>query len=93
MSSLEIRRLNSPGPIADRFLASRAFVQIIIGPVGSAKTVTALRKLRRIGQMQGGRVDGNGVLWRKARVGVLREVGRKFDRWVDTAWWQRLPRQ
>jgi phosphinothricin acetyltransferase len=26
------------------------------------------------------------------RVGVLREVGRKFDRWVDTAWYQRMPR-
>ena len=24
-------------------------------------------------------------------VGVLREVGRKFDRWVDTAWYQRRP--
>ena len=24
-------------------------------------------------------------------VGVLREVGRKFDRWVDTAWYQRMP--
>lgn len=24
------------------------------------------------------------------RVGTLREVGRKFDRWVDTALWQRL---
>ena len=24
------------------------------------------------------------------RVGTLREVGRKFDRWVDTAWWQRV---
>ncbi len=24
------------------------------------------------------------------RVGTLREVGRKFDRWVDTTWWQRL---
>jgi L-amino acid N-acyltransferase YncA len=24
------------------------------------------------------------------RVGVLREVGRKFDAWVDTALWQRL---
>jgi L-amino acid N-acyltransferase YncA len=23
-------------------------------------------------------------------VGLLREVGRKFDRWVDTAWWQRM---
>jgi phosphinothricin acetyltransferase len=26
------------------------------------------------------------------RVGVLREVGHKFGDWVDTAWWQRLPR-
>jgi phosphinothricin acetyltransferase len=26
------------------------------------------------------------------QVGVLREVGRKFDRWVDTAWYQRMPR-
>lgn len=25
------------------------------------------------------------------RVGVLREVGQKLGRWVDTAWWQRLP--
>jgi phosphinothricin acetyltransferase len=25
-------------------------------------------------------------------VGVLREVGHKFGRWVDTAWYQRLPR-
>lgn len=25
------------------------------------------------------------------QVGVLREVGRKFDRWVDTAWYQRMP--
>jgi phosphinothricin acetyltransferase len=26
-------------------------------------------------------------------VGVLREVGHKLGRWVDTAWWQRLPRR
>jgi phosphinothricin acetyltransferase len=25
------------------------------------------------------------------RVGILREVGNKFDRWVDTAWYQRFP--
>ena len=24
------------------------------------------------------------------QVGVLREVGHKFGRWVDTAWWQRM---
>ena len=24
------------------------------------------------------------------RQGVLREVGRKFDRWIDVVWWERL---
>ncbi|WP_436697854.1 N-acetyltransferase family protein [Nocardioides sp. BYT-33-1] len=24
------------------------------------------------------------------RQGVLREVGRKFDRWIDIVWWQRM---
>jgi len=24
------------------------------------------------------------------RIGLMREVGRKFDRWIDIAWWQRL---
>ena len=23
-------------------------------------------------------------------VGVMREVGRKFDRWIDVVWWERL---
>lgn len=23
------------------------------------------------------------------QLGVMREVGRKFDRWIDVAWWQR----
>lgn len=23
-------------------------------------------------------------------VGVMREAGRKFDRWIDVAWWQKL---
>ena len=26
------------------------------------------------------------------RSACCREVGRKFDRWVDTAWYQRVPR-
>lgn len=85
---MEVRRLNSPGPVADAFMASRAFVQIIIGPVGSAKTVTALRKLRKIGQMQGGRRDGNGVIWRKARVGVLRESYPNLEKNTLPSWFR-----
>lgn len=86
--SMDVRRLNSPGPVSDRFLLSRAFVQIIIGPVGSAKTVTSLRKLRRIGQQQGGRRDANGVLWRKARVGVLRESYPNLEKNTLPSWFR-----
>lgn len=82
------RRLNSPGPIADAFLRSRAFLAIIIGPVGSGKTLTALRKLRRVGQRQGGRVDEQGRTWRKARVGVIRESYPQIDKNILPSWFR-----
>jgi hypothetical protein len=84
----QIRRLNSPGPIADAFLRSRAFVPIIIGPVGSGKTLTALRKLRRNGQRQGGRVDEQGRIWRKARVGVIRESYPQIEKNILPSWFR-----
>lgn len=83
-----VRRLNSPGPISDAFLQSRAFVVVIIGPVGSAKTVTALRKLRRIGQMQKGIQDQGGVTWRKARVGVIRESYPNLEKNTIPSWFR-----
>jgi hypothetical protein len=86
-----VRTLNSPGPIADAFLASRAFVPIIVGPVGSAKTITALRKLRRIGMQQGGRRDDNGVLWRRARVGVIRESYPNLEKNTLQSWFRIHP--
>jgi hypothetical protein len=84
----EIRRLNSPGPIADAFLRSRAFVAVIIGPVGSGKTLTALRKLRRNGQMQGARTDDVGRKWRKARLGVIRESYPQIDKNILPSWFR-----
>jgi hypothetical protein len=83
-----VRRLNSPGPISDAFLMSRAFVPVIIGPVGSAKTVTALRKLRRIGQMQKGMVDDRGVIRRRARVGVIRESYPNLEKNTIPSWFR-----
>jgi len=83
-----IRRLNSPGPISDRFLLSRAFVQIIIGPVGSAKTMTSLRKLRRIGMMQGGTRDARGRIRRRARVGVIRETYPSLEKNTLPSWFR-----
>jgi hypothetical protein len=86
-----VRRLNSPGPISDAFLLSRAFVQVIVGPVGSAKTVTGLRKLRRIGQTQLGVVDEHGVTWRKARVGVIRESYPNLEKNTIPSWFRIHP--
>ena len=91
MSELEVRTLNSPGPISDAFLMSRAFIKIIIGPVGSGKTMTALRALRRTGLKQGGRVDRRGVLWRKARVGVIRESYPNIEKNTLPSWFRIHP--
>lgn len=85
---VDIRRLNSPGPISDRFLLSRAFVVVIIGPVGSAKTMTALRKLRRSGQQQGGRLDAQGRIWRRARCGVIRESYPNIEKNTLPSWFR-----
>lgn len=87
-AEMEIRRLNSPGPVSDRFLESRAFVQIIIGPVGSGKTMTALRKLRRIGMMQGGKRDARGRIRRRARVGVIRETYPNLEKNTLPSWFR-----
>jgi hypothetical protein len=89
--TIEIRRLNSPGPISDAFLRSRAFLSVIIGPVGSAKTVTALRKLRRIAQMQKGKPDNRGRLWRKARCGVIRETYPSIEKNTLPSWFRIHP--
>lgn len=91
MPPMDIRRLNSPGPISDKFYRSRAFVKVIIGPVGSAKTMTALRALRRVGMRQGGRVDANGVIRRKARVGVIRETYPNIEKNTLPSWFRIHP--
>lgn len=85
---IDVRRLNSPGPISDAFLLSRAFVCVIIGPVGSAKTVTALRKLRRVGQRQKGKVDARGRTFRKARCGVIRESYPNIEKNTLPSWFR-----
>lgn len=87
----EIRVLQSPGPVSDAFLLSDAFVSIIVGPVGSAKTMTSLRKLRRIAMMQGGTRDQNGVIWRQARVGVIRETYPNLEKNTLPSWFRLHP--
>ncbi len=87
----DIRVLNSPGPVADRFMLSRAFLQIIIGPVGSAKTMTMLRKLRRIALMQRPVLNRQGVAVRRARVGVIRESYPNLEKNTLPSWFRIHP--
>lgn len=87
------RRLNSPGPVAAAFLRSRAFICGIIGPVGSGKTLTALQKCLQVGAIQGGKRDEKDVLWRKARVGVLRESYPNLEANTLKSWWNIVPEE
>lgn len=85
------RRLISPGPVADAFMRSRAFIKIIVGPVGSGKTMAALQCGLRVGAVQGGTGDANGVLWRKARIGVIRESYPSLDSTTIKSWHTIVP--
>lgn len=89
----EARRLVSPGPVADAFLASRAFIATIVGPVGSGKTLSMLQKLLRNGALQGGAKDSNGVTWRKARAGVIRESYPNLDANTLPSWFNIVPEE
>lgn len=90
-ADITIRTLNRPGPIADAFLLSRAFVKIIIGPVGSSKTMTALRALRRVAMRQKGMLRPDGVYYRRARVGVIRETYPNIEKNTLPSWFRIHP--
>lgn len=90
----QLRRLNSPGPIADGFLHSRAFICGIIGPVGSGKTMTAAQKLLRVGALQRGVKDERtGITRRRARCGVIRESYPNIEANVLKSWFNLVPEE
>lgn len=85
------RRLISPGPVADAFMRSRAFIAVIIGPVGSGKTMAALQKGMRVAAMQGGIRDTKGRNWRTGRVGVIRESYPSLKSTTLKSWFNIVP--
>jgi hypothetical protein len=89
----QLRRLISPGPIADAFLRDRSFISAIIGPVGSGKTMTAAQKLLRVGAMQGGTKDANGIIRRKARCGAIRESYPNIEANILKSWFNIVPEE
>lgn len=88
-----IRRLRSPGPVADAFLRSRAFICGIIGPVGSGKTLSALQKILRAGALQGAQMDAHGILRRRARYGVIRESYPNIEANILPSWFNLVPEE
>lgn len=89
--NFETRILNSPGPISEAFMDDRSFLSVIIGPVGSAKTMSALRKLRQVGMRQGFRLDAKGRKRRKARCGVIRETYPSIEKNTLPSWFRIHP--
>lgn len=85
------RLLRSPGPVADAFLRSRAFIKIIIGPVGSGKTMAALQAGLMVGAKQGRVQDARGIWRRKARIGVIRESYPSLKSTTLKSWFNIVP--
>lgn len=85
------RRLNSPGPVADAFVKSRAFICGCVGPVGSGKTIAALQKGIMVARKQKGVMREDGVLIRTARIGVIRESYPSLKSTTLKSWFRIIP--
>lgn len=88
---MSARRLISPGPVADGFVQSRAFICGIVGPVGSGKTMAALQKGLRVAALQKPTRRPDGVLVRKARIGVIRESYPSLQSTTLKSWFRIVP--
>lgn len=89
----------SPGPISDRFMASRARVQILNGPVGSGKTTTCFAKAVNLAaaqrpstkaaiQLRGEKIQRP---VRKFKLTVMRDDYRQLWRSTIPSWNSRFP--
>lgn len=89
---MSLRKLISPGPVAEAFMHSRAFIAVIIGPVGSGKTMAALQKGLRVAALQKGARDSHGIIRSKARIGIIRESYPSIDSTILKSWHQIVPK-
>lgn len=88
-----------PGPVAARFMASTAPVQILNGPIGSGKTTAALMKLIRLAARQAPstrdfeRGAGGALIpIRKFKACVVRDTYRQLWKTTLPSWFKRIPR-
>jgi hypothetical protein len=100
VSSQDVLNINwkSPGPVASRFMASSARIQIINGPVGSGKTTAAFMKAIRLAAQQEpsrGRTvnlgDGVNRPVRKFKLATIRDTYRSLWKTTIPSWFKRFP--
>lgn len=77
-----------PGPVSARFYAARDFLSIIMGPVGSAKTTTTLRKLMMLANVQAPS-PADGV--RRSRWRVVRDTYKNVKETTLVTWKKIVP--
>ena len=76
-------KFEPPGPIARQFYRSMATIIGIMGPIGSAKTSTALMRIPRVAMRQKpSLVDGV----RYSKFAVIRDTYRNLDRTTIPSW-------
>lgn len=88
------------GPIAARFMASDAMVQIINGPIGSGKTTAACMKAIRIATRQRPSLRtrarnsrGEMTPVRLFKLCTVRDTYRQLWKTTLPSWWERVPRE
>jgi hypothetical protein len=84
-----------PGPTGERFLASRAKVKIIMGPIGGGKSTVALMDaLRRVITQNPYKKDGKGAGTRYSKVMLLRNTLPQLKSTVKPlidSWFSEMP--
>jgi hypothetical protein len=86
------RQLKRIGPVADAFVRSRAFIQGIMGPVGSGKTIASGQKMLLLAARQRGVRDRSGCIIRKSRFAVIRDTYPNLDRNTIPSWHKVVPK-
>ncbi|WP_310532523.1 hypothetical protein [Novosphingobium sp.] len=86
------RELKRIGPIADAYVASRAFIKGIMGPVGSGKTIASGQAMLQLAKKQPGVKGRDGVIVRKSRFAIIRDTYPNLDRNTIPSWWKIIPK-
>lgn len=87
------RLMNPVGPVAERFVKSRAFISGIMGPVGGGKTVAGVARCLRLGLSQTAIWDDQRQCKvKRSRIAAIRDTYPNLDRTLIKTWQQWVPK-